>query len=166
MSINHNNMLSEFPFYNLDNQEFLRITGGWVHHTYHSLIESKDLFQDIIASPEKEVSRMNKYHGFSMIYFNKRRLPKNLTSLNDLILIIKETPEIIAISETKLQDENIYNISIPGMFFLNTNSPTRAGGVGLYISQELTFIRRGDLEITVDGIESCGSKLFEKKKRM
>ena len=54
MSINHNNVLSELPFYNLDNHEFLRITEGWVQHTYHSLTESKDLFQDIIASPEKE----------------------------------------------------------------------------------------------------------------
>ena len=52
MSINHNNVLSEFPFYNLDNQEFLRKTGGWVHHSYHFLTESNDLFQDAIASPK------------------------------------------------------------------------------------------------------------------
>ena len=105
MSINHNNVLSEFPFYNLDNQEFLRIT-GWVHHSYHTLTESKDLFQDTIASPEKESElressynsyiqskyytvkqtgnsfyQANKYHGFSMMHFNIRSLPKNLTSL-------------------------------------------------------------------------------------
>ena len=154
MTISHNNVLSEFPFYNLDNQEFLRITGGWVHHSYQSLIESKDLFQDVIANPEKERElrensynsyiqskyytvkqtgnffyQANKYHGFSIMHFNIRSLPKNLASLNDLILTVKQTPEIIAISETKLQDENIYNISIPGYVFLNTNSPTSAGGV-------------------------------------
>ena len=158
VSINHNNVLSELPFYNLDPQEFLKITGGWVHHSYHSLIESKDLFRDIIASLEKERDlQENPYNSyiqtiilsnkletsfirristlfFSMMHFNIRSPPKDLTSLNDLILTVKETPEIIAISETKLQDENIYNISIPGYVFLNTNSPTRAGGVGLYIS--------------------------------
>ena len=190
MSINHNNVLSEFPFYNLDNQEFLRITGGWVHHSYHSLTESKDLFQDTIASPEKESElqessynsyiqskyytvkqtgnffyQANKYHGFSMMHFNIRSLPKNLTSLNDFILTVKETPEIIAISETKLLDENIYNICIPGYVFLNTNSPTRAGGVGLYISKELTFIRRRDLEITGDGIESCWVEIMREKEK-
>lgn len=162
----------------MDNYDFLRISGGWVHHSYHSLTESNDLFQDIIASPEKERElqensynsyiqskyytvkqtgnffyQANKYHGFTMMHFNIRSLQKYLTSLNDIILTVKETPEIIAISETKLQDENIYNISIPGYVFLNTNSPTRAGGVGLYISKELTFIRRRDLEITGDGIE-------------
>lgn len=78
----------------------------------------------------------------------------------------KETPEIIAISETKLQDENIHNISIPGYVFLNTNSPARAGGVGLNISQELTFIRRRDLEITGDGIESCWVEIMRRKKRV
>ena len=113
-------MLPKVPFYNLDNQEFLRITGGWVHHSYHSLIESKDLIEDIIASPEKEHElrensynsyiqskdytvkqtgnffyQANKYHGFSMMHFNIRSLPKNLTSLNDLIFIVKQTPEII-----------------------------------------------------------------------
>ena len=82
------------------------------------------------------------------------------TPLNDFILTVKKTPEIIAISETKLQDENIYNISILGYVFLNTNSPTRAGGVDLYISKELTFIRRQDLEITGDGIESCWVKIM------
>jgi len=65
MSINHHSVLPEFPFYNLDNQEFLGITGGWVHHSYHSLIESKDLFQDIIASPEKEHElRENPYNSY------------------------------------------------------------------------------------------------------
>ena len=124
--------------------------------------------QNIIPSNKLEISfirRIIKYHGFSMMHFNIRSLPKNLTSLNDFILTVKETPEIIAISETKLQDENIYNISIPGYVFLNTNSPTRARGVGLYISKELTFIRRRDLEITGDGIESCWVEIMREKEK-
>ena len=51
--LNHN-VLSELPFFTLDSQEFLKITGGWVHHSLQSLIESKDLFGDIITSPERE----------------------------------------------------------------------------------------------------------------
>ena len=100
-----------------------------------------------------------------MMHFNIRSLQKNLTSLNDFILTVKKNPEIIAISETKLQDENIYNISIPGYVFLNTYSPTRAGGVGLYISKELTFIRRRDLQITGDGIESCWVEIMREKEK-
>ena len=47
---------------------------------------------------------------------------------------MKSSPEIIAISETKLQEGNVNNIGIPGYVFLNFNSPTNAGGVGLYVS--------------------------------
>ena len=93
-----------------------------------------------------------------MMHFNMRSLPTNLTSLND-ILTAKETPEIIAISETKLQDENIYNISIPGY------SPTRAESVGLYISKELTFIGRRDLEIIGGGIESWWVEIMREKEK-
>ena len=153
--LNHN-VLSELPFLTLDSQEFLMITGGWVHPSLQSLIESKDLFGDIITSPEREGElqeslynnytqsnyftikqsanffyETKKHHGFSIIHLNMRSLPKNLTSLQDIILTVKGTPEIIALSETKLQEKNIYNISIPGYAFLNTNSPTSAGGVGL-----------------------------------
>ena len=94
-----------------------------------------------------------------------RSLPKNLTSLNDLILTVKETPEIIAILETKLQNENIYNISILGYVFSNNNSLTRAGGVSLYISHELNFIRRRDLEITSDRIELCWVEIRRQKEK-
>ena len=181
-------MLSELPFFTLDSQEFLKITGGWVHHSFQSLIESKDLFGDIITSSERESElqesldnnytqsnyftikqsrkffyETKKHHGFSIIHLNMRSLPKNLASLEDIILTVKGTPEIIAISETKLQEKNIYNISIPGYVFLNTNSPTSAGGVGLYISEELSFIRRRDLALSDDGIESCWVEITRKK---
>ena len=46
-----------------------------------------------------------------------RSLPKNLTSLEEIIWTIKGSPEIIALSERKLQKKNINNISTwPVMF--------------------------------------------------
>jgi len=49
--------------------------------------------------------------------------------------------------------------------FLNNNSLTRSGGVGIYISQELNFIRRRDLEITSDGMESCWVEIMRQKEK-
>ena len=66
-------------------------------------------------------------------------------------MTITGTPEIITISKTKLQDQNIYNISIQGYEFLSLNSPTSAGDV----SNKLNFTRRRDLELQelmVDGV--------------
>ena len=48
------NALCELPFHDLHHQEFIRATGAWVHHTPTSLLNSKDLFQDTIESPEKK----------------------------------------------------------------------------------------------------------------
>ena len=39
-----------------------------------------------------------------MLHLNMRSLPKNLSLPEDLITTVKEPPEIIAISETKLKD--------------------------------------------------------------
>ena len=51
------------------------------------------------------------------------------------------------------------NLNIPGYAFVNTNSKTQAGGVGLYLSNDLEFSRRSDLDISDDGIESCWIEL-------
>ena len=76
MSISHNNVLSEFPFYNLDNQEFLRITGGWVHHSYHTLTESKDFFKILLLVPKKKKKvSCEKVHTTAI--FNQNIIPSN-----------------------------------------------------------------------------------------
>ena len=136
-------LLSELPYYVLTDEEVIKETGAWVHDSTNSLLESRDLFKDIIASPEKiddhacdeslasEFIESN-YHsvkqcglkffdirnkGLSILHSNIRSLKKNLTFLNDILLSVKETPNIIAISGTKLSDNNPLNVSIPGYSF-------------------------------------------------
>ena len=46
-------LLSELPFDVLSNEEFVKETGAWVHDSASSLLQSRDLFKDIIPSPEK-----------------------------------------------------------------------------------------------------------------
>ena len=46
-------LLGELPYYLLTNEEVIKETGAWVHDSANSLLESRDLFIDIIASPEK-----------------------------------------------------------------------------------------------------------------
>ena len=160
------NAVCELPFHNLHHQEFIRATGAWVHHSPISLLNSRDLFLDTIESPEKNDDLQRSSHdnyseskyytvkqsgtifqkakrknGFSMRHLNMRSLPKNLSLLEDFITTVKEPPEIIAISETKLKENNIHNVNIPGYSFINTNSRTAAGGVAIYIANELDFFQ-------------------------
>ena len=96
-----------------------------------------------------------------MLHLNMRSL--HLSLLDDLITTVKEPPEIIAISETKLKENNIHNINIPGYSFINTNSRTAAGGVAIYIANELDFFRRRDIELSGDNIESCWVEIRREK---
>jgi len=48
---------------------------------------------------------------------------------------------------------------------LNTNSKTEAGGVGLYVSEDLEFVRRRDLDLCLDGIEFCWIELTRKRQK-
>ena len=67
--------------------------------------------------------------------------------LNDILLTVQELPSIITLSETRLRDNNVYNISITGYEFISKASKTNA--------DTLNFIKRPDLEITLDGVETC-----------
>ena len=68
-------------------------------------------------------------------------------------------PDIISISESKINENTSANLNIPGYAFVNINPKTQAGGVALYVSNDLEFPRRSDLDISGDGIESCWKEL-------
>jgi hypothetical protein len=100
-------------------------------------------------------------------HFNMRSLSKNLPLLKDLLYFVKEISDIIAITEeTKLTENSVSNISIPGYVFINTNSETFAGGVGLYIANELEFNIRRNLELIADGVESCWIEITRKREKI
>ena len=52
MTLNQNS-LNEMPFHDLDPEEFIKATGAWVF-SLNPLLESKDIFKDIIESPGRE----------------------------------------------------------------------------------------------------------------
>ena len=148
--------------------------------TIDRLLDKKDLFKDALESPNRGDDSYNcdrfieskycsvkqagihfdqakKQNGFSILHCNMRSLTKNLSLLQDILLTMRETPNVI--SETKLNENSKMNIDISGHTFLSTNSKSAAGGVGLYVSEELVFTRRYDLNLCQDGVESCWIEL-------
>ena len=63
-------------------------------------------------------------------------------------------PSFIPISEIKLNN-NISNVSIPWYRFVSKHSPTNAGGVGIYVKNGIQFTTRQDIEIALEGVETC-----------
>ena len=131
------NPLTELSFHDIATDKFLKVTGTWVHLLANTILDSKDLFQDVIESPEKIPESENtscgnyiesKYYTikqtgvlldkaahknrFSIFHCNMPSLSKNLMLVNDIIVTFKKVSDIIAISETKMNDNDLSNISI------------------------------------------------------
>ena len=79
------------------------------------------------------------FNSLFMLHFNIRSLPKNLDTFYETLQLLSTLPQIIGVSETKINDTFFTNISIPNYTFLHANSTTRAGGVSLYILSSISF---------------------------
>ena len=62
-------------------------------------------------------------------------------------------PTIIGISETKLKSHVSYSPQLPGYEFVNVNSVTNAGGVGVFINSNFTYKILSDVGLELDGCE-------------
>ena len=184
--------LLQLPFHNLDNDEFLKASGASLYRSAdnlsHKQLIKQDLYKDIIESPDEDdplKCRQDNYieskyltikqtgnnfydatnqNGFSILHCNTRNLGKNLYLLHDILTSVKSLPDITAISETKLNNNTSANLYIPGYLFISTDSKSQAGGVGLYISDQLEFSRR-DFDISHDGIESCWIEITRERRK-
>ena len=50
---NNNTLSLELPFFNLNLDEFLKVTGSWVFSATDLLLGKKDLFKDALESPNR-----------------------------------------------------------------------------------------------------------------
>ena len=74
---------------------------------------------------------------FFMLHINTRSLNKHFEKLEEFVTQLGKLPEIIAISETKLHSE--FKMQLQGHTFIQNNSNTNAGGVGMFIKETLSF---------------------------
>ena len=64
-------------------------------------------------------------------------------------------PDVIAIIETKLQNETIYNnIDIAGYNFIHADSLTKAGGFGFYINNSLLYTVKPEYDLNLNFVQN------------
>ena len=175
----------EMPFYNLSDRQFNAIVGNWSREIdldadLYKLIPNPDKFDEndsefMLSTPSSNyysIDDMNKMlkdagsKALSLIHCNVRSLPKNLTHVSDLINILSRKPDVVGISETKLNENSVDNIDLLGYNFYQTDSNTNAGGVGMYVSKDLVVIPQPDIDFHSDYTESCWIEIdsgFSKK---
>ena len=77
--------------------------------------------------------KINVLNSFTMLQINSRSLIKNFDKIENLLITLKLNPDIIAISETKLKNDIPFSYTLQNYNFLYNNSPTNAGGSGIFI---------------------------------
>ena len=102
----------------------------------------------------------NRSKSISLFLCNIRSLPKNLCLLEDFICSLDVKPDILAVSETKLNSKTVINIDIPRYQFFHTDSETAAGGAGLYVSNNLHALCRPDIKFKMPLVESCWCEII------
>ena len=107
------------------------------------------------VSKLKNICNTTQGKGISLFHCNMRSFTKNLTLLNDVLCSLDSTPDIVAITETRLSSNSVSNLDIPKYNFFHTDSPTRAGGAAIYVNKVLKAIPRSDLKIDLPLVESC-----------
>ena len=89
------------------------------------------------------------------MHFNVRSLQKNLNSLLQYLLQLERQPDTIAISETKLRENHIYNnVEFKGFTFIHEDSSSLAGGMGLYVKDSINCNECNNFNINADEVEN------------
>ena len=113
-------------------------------------------------------------NDIAIIHANIQSLCKNLNIFEHLLNRLDRKPDVICITETKLNEaivsdsNNIVgnlpgydpnSIKLSGYKFYHTVSTISAGGAGLYVSDMCEYKIRNDLDIKIDG--ECEAKFVE-----
>ena len=100
---------------------------------------NKKLTKNYFTTQEiSNILAMNNKNDLSIFHLNTRSLAKKKENIEEFVNLINCKPEIIAISETKINSNSTVNFSIPQYFFLHVDSKTNAGGVALYIKENIS----------------------------
>ena len=87
-----------------------------------------------------------------LLHLNIRSSSKNYDNLIEFLTNVPLRPHIISLTETKIKDEPVVNITILGYTFLHVNSVSNAGGVGVHVSDLLQF-KKLSFEASFSGFE-------------
>ena len=173
------------PLFFLDKSELLELNGIDLPSQLSSL-ESCELKSKLTHMPslqdfdmdENLIHKVNsKYYdiidftmvnknpdSLSMFHINLGSLSAHVEELQLLLKSLKANFDVIAISETKEQSEGfLKNVSLDGYIIHSQHSNSSAGGVALYIRNNLDYIVREDLNALENEFETIWVEIKNKK---
>jgi len=140
------------PFQKLTDIEFDELFTVKDRPLLSNSINNNSLFDAPYLALSYFKSENEKSKDFSLIHINICSMTKNLDHLNRLLNEIGMQPDIIAISETRL-NKNSSQMCMNGYNFLHGDSNSKAGGVGMHIKQKYALIPVDKCNLNLEGCE-------------
>ena len=112
---------------------------------HHTFVNSK--YYDI-----NELNALNnKVNYFGILHLNIASLSKHIDSLSNFLSMIKFDFPIIGLCEHKIGSNSfINNIFLPCYMFCYDETKSTHGDTGFYINDKFSYIKRNDLNISLD----------------
>ena len=125
-----------------------------INSKYYDVIDFNDIIHD-------------KHSSFSVLHLNIASLPKHFEDLQNYISLLKQSFDIIAITEHKISlNSNEKSFNLPGYNFCFNFTESTHGGTGFFISEKLNYKVRNDLNMCQPGnLESTFIELILPFKR-
>ena len=124
---------------------------GLLQSSYNDLQETEYYTYEKLM----DVVKRNSENDITVFYANVRSLPKRGAKLNNTLAMLNFSPDIIALTETKITTKvnTYYNPYIENYtFYESTKSNTVSGGVGVFVKNSLHITIRDDLDLSVPGL--------------
>ena len=162
-------MQSILPFHELDNKNFEELFLHQIpllNKITDKMTDSIDNFFDK-QSLYYSVNKFNKLmkekneNNLVIIHFNTRSLPKNKYQIENFLAEMIVLPEVIAITETKLNNKNKHLTTLDHYEFIHVDSQSQAGGVGFYMRKDLKLNIEKQLNLDLPDCESLFVKIKE-----
>ena len=78
-------------------------------------------------------------NSLNIIHLNIRSLNKNFEKFYDFIQSLSYTLDVVRLSESRIKKQPLINVNLPGYNFLNFSPLKNAGGVAMYVKNDLKF---------------------------
>ena len=87
-------------------------------------------------SPNSSMPNCN--NSLTILHLNIRSLNKNFDQLHEFLVSIRIRPDVICLTETRIKNDPLVNITIPQYKFYHVDSQISAGRVAIYVSDNFT----------------------------
>ena len=127
----------------------------------------------MLVSPCSEYYAMKKLNNLlkkassnlPIFHCNTRILSNNFNLLEEILDSMDSQPDILGITETKLNESSVNNLDLKNYKLFRTDSKTNAGGTALYIANSLQAVPRYDIGFDMDQVESTWCEIDNGKNK-